>query len=632
MSRTRTTLFALSLGALGIVFGDIGTSPLYALNVLFGPVGYHLVPSQENIFGIISLLLWSVTLVVSVKFVGFIMRVDNAGEGGIMALVAKIKGSKLPAHSQWIFILLGLVGVSLFYGDITITPAISVLSAVEGLKVVAPGLDSLIIPVTLILLVLLFGIQRYGTSLIGELFGPVMLLWFLTIAAGGGWQIWQHPDILTALLPQTAVNFFLAQPAVAFAALGAVILAITGAEALYADMGHFGKSPITRAWFFVVFPALLLCYMGQGALMLHNTAALSNPLVLLYPTALQLPVVILATLATIIASQSVISGAFSLTRQAVQLNFLPKMLVRHTSTKESGQIYLPFVNGALFLSVVLLVLLFGSSAHLAGAYGIAVSGTLAVDTILYLVVLTASSRTPLQYIILAALAFLPIDLLFVGATLPKIMQGGWFPLAVGALMLTVITTWRKGQRITSAERMTLEGPLQDFVDEIRHMKPALMRAPGTSVYIGHHPGFAPLALRATVQDLHELAEKVIIVTVNVTTESHVPEEERAVFDNLGHNDGIAYVSLTYGYHDVPHVPHALEELSAKDPHNVELKIDAEHASYFVSTSRVVPSRSLNMAGWRKYMYTVMSHNATSSSDYFHLPIERTVEMQSLIPL
>jgi KUP system potassium uptake protein len=621
---------ALAVGALGVVFGDIGTSPLYALHAVFGPLGQRLAIDRTNVYGIISLVIWSVTIVVSVKYIGFVMRASNKGEGGIMALVSLIKSGALPARYKWLFIMLGLIGVSLFYGDSAITPAISVLSAVEGLKIVEPGLHAFILPLTFMILAGLFWIQKYGTGLIGRLFGPVMLVWFSVIALGGGWQVWQHPDILRALSPLQAVSFFAHQPVVAFVSMGAVVLAITGAEALYSDMGHFGRAPIARAWFWLVFPALTLCYMGQGALLLKDPAAMANPFILLFPEAVRFSVVLLATLATLIASQSVISGAFSLTRQAVQLDFLPKLLVRHTSDREIGQIYLPFVNLALFVAVTLLVFAFGSAAKLAGAYGMAVSGALAIDTLLFLVVMRSLWQRPVRFVAVLACVFVPVDLLFVSSNLSKIRHGGWFPLALACLIFVLIDTWRRGQHIIRQERKIMEGPLQSFVDQIRTMKPPLRRIPGQAVYISHHPDRAPLALHATVNELHELSQKVVLVTVQITDAAHVPEAERAVFDNLRYkDDGISHLTLYYGFHDSPNLPRTLATLRHSSP---ELDFDPEAAAYFISLSKVVRTNRRNLSGWRKALYSIMARNALSTTDYYKLPVERTVEMRSLIKL
>lgn len=629
MNKIKKIMIGLTIGALGVVFGDIGTSPLYALSAVFGKIGYHLRVNQTNVFGIISLVIWSVSLVVSVKFIGFIMRADNEGEGGIMALITKVKSAKLSPNYKWLFIFIGLVGMALFYGDSTITPAISVLSAIGGLNVVAPNLSSYIIPITIVILAGLFSIQRYGTGVIGHLFGPVMLVWFLAIGIGGGWQIWLHPTILVAISPYTAIHFFVAEPTLAFLAMGAVVLAITGVEALYADLGHFGRPPIAKGWFFVVFPALLLCYMGEGSLILHNASTSVNPLILMYPNLIRIPMVILATLATIIASQAVISSAFSLTRQAVQLNFLPKMLIRHTSNIESGQIYLPFVNVVLFIMVVLLVIVFGSSARLANAYGIAVSGTLLTDTILYLVVIRSVWRRPVWNLLLAGAIFLPIDLLFVSSNMPKIFKGGWLPILLGILIFIVVDSWIKGQKIVDHERRELESPLKSFINIIDTKQPPINRIPGVAVYIGHHSDLTPLALIDTFKDLHELQTTVIIVTVEITNAAHIPEAKRATVETLGLSEGISHVILSYGFHDHINVPEALKYTSRVMP---ELGYDLSNASYFISLNKVIPSKRKNIAKWHKYLYCFMARNALSASDYYKLPIGRTVEMSTLIKL
>ena len=617
------------VGALGVVFGDIGTSPLYALPAIFGSGGRHLSITQTNVHGIISLIIWSVMIIVSIKYIGFIMRADNQGEGGIIALTALIKSSKHAVTNSALFILLGLVGVALFYGDSAITPAISVLSAVEGIGVIEPQFIRFVLPITLIILTGLFWIQRYGSKFIGRLFGPVMLAWFLIIGSGGIWQIWQHPRILSALSPLAATHFIATQPLAAFISLSAVILAITGVEALYADMGHFGRAPIARAWFFIVFPALILCYMGQGALLLAQPSSISNPLFLMYPEMLRVSMVIVATLATLIASQSVISGAFSLTRQAVHLGFLPKMVIRHTSQREIGQVYLPFVNAALFVIVSLLVLIFSTSQKLAGAYGMAVSITLAIDTILFIVVTRALWRRSIAYTLTISTLFLTIDILFVTSNLSKLVHGGWFPLALACFILIIITTWIQGQKIVARKRRAQEGPLQDFVEEVRHAHPPIRRIPGEAVYIGHHAELAPLALRATVEKLHELHEKVIIVTVKISNASHIPEDKRVTFDRLKYDDGISYVAIRYGFHDSPNIP---KTLLASRTINSELALDPNTVEYFISQSKIVPTKRDNMIGWRKALYLIMARNALSASDYYKLPTNRTIEIRSLIEL
>jgi KUP system potassium uptake protein len=627
VKKTNKAAIGLTLGALGVVFGDIGTSPLYALRVIFGPIGQHLAINRLNVYGVVSLIFWTVTLVVSIKYLAFIMRADNRGEGGIMALTALVRHS-VSRHKR-LFILIGLAGVALFYGDSAITPAISVLSAVEGLKIIAPSLSSYVLPITITILTALFWIQRYGTGLIGRLFGPVMLLWFVTIGLGGGWQVWHHPSILRALSPLAALDFVTARPMVAFIAMGAVVLAITGAEALYADMGHFGRPPIARAWFLLVFPALTLCYMGQGALLLHNPHV-ANSFFMLFPANLHIIIVLLATLATLIASQSVISGAFSLTRQAIQLNFLPRLTIMQTSAREIGQIYVPFVNFVLFVIVTLLILFFGSSEKLANAYGVAVSGTLAADTILFLVVMRNLLHKSKAAVILTGIMFLSVDLILVSSNASKIRHGGWLPLTVAAAFLLLVNTWLKGQSVTVKERRLMEGPLQAFITSLHSQDaPKIARLPGQAVYIGHHEGFAPLALHAAVEDLHELHEKAVIVYVQTSMAAHIPEDKRVVFNSLGYEDGISQVSLTYGFHDTPNIPKTLESVRHLSP---ELDFDPYTAAYFISLAKVVPTKRHNIAAWRKSLYGLMDRNALNASDYYRLPLDHTIEIRTLLKL
>jgi KUP system potassium uptake protein len=629
MVTAKKSLLALSIGAIGVVFGDIGTSPLYALQAVFGPLGLNFAPTPSHVYGVISLIIWSVTLVVTIKYLVFVMRADNGGEGGILALVALLKESKLRPSSKWFFILIGLIGVSLFYGDSVITPAISVLSAVEGLKLVAPSLGQVIVPLTLVILTCLFAIQRFGTGVIGRLFGPVMVIWFVTIGLGGAWRLMQDPDALQALSPLAGIHFFHAQPLFALLAMGAVVLAITGAEALYADMGHFGRGPIARSWLLLVFPALALCYTGQGAILVHGSNVTQSTFFQLFPAVIRFPMVILAAVATFIASQSVISGAFSLTRQAIQLGFLPRMRILHTSIKRSGQIYLPLVNIILYILVATLVVTFGSSERLASAYGIAVSGTLATDTILFLVVMRVTGRLRTIYLTILAAIFMPIDATFIISNAPKFLHGGWFPITVAVVAFTLLTTWIKGEARATKERLSLEGSTGAFVDQVHSARPAIQRSPGVAVYIGHHPGFTPLALRATLDDLHELPQKVVIVSVQTTNAAHINEDARAIYDELGYNDGICQLKLRYGFHDMINVPLALKMVRPLSP---ELDFDPYKASYFVSLSKITPSHSRKMAMWRKHLFTFMARNELSPSDYFRLPIKRTEEMTTLIKL
>ncbi len=624
----KSGMAALTFGALGVVFGDIGTSPLYALNAVFSTEGVP--PDQAGVYGVISLVFWSVTIVVSIKYLAFIMLADNEGEGGIMALIALVQGIASKGAGKAAVIALGIFGAALFYGDGMITPAISVLSAVEGLEVAAPSLGDLVIPITLVVLTLLFGIQRFGTGVVGRLFGPVMCLWFSVLAVSGLGKVLGDPAILSTLLPTYAVAFFLDSPGVAFFALGGVILTVTGAEALYADMGHFGRSPIRRAWFLIVFPALMLNYMGQGALVLESPSAVSDPFFLLMPVWAQIPVVLLATLATVIASQAVISGVFSITRQAMQLGFVPRLNFRHTSGEKIGQVYSPAINSALFVAVVALVLGFGSSSNLAAAYGVAVSGTMVGTTILFLVVIRSLWHKPAWVVVAGCLAFLGLDLAFFGANLPKVVEGGWFPLAVALALFAVLTTWRKGQRLLTPRREKQEGRLRDFVEEIRSMDPPIYRAPGTAVFLHAGKQTTPLALRENVDHNRVLHESVVIVSIDTAGRAHLPGAECLRVDDLGHgDDGISHVTARFGFRDEPNVPEALRLPAA---HSLERDIDLGNVTYFLSKMTIVPTDAPGMGAWRKKLFMAISHAAASPADYYGLPGDRIVTISSHIEL
>jgi KUP system potassium uptake protein len=479
----------LVLAALGVVFGDIGTSPLYALQTVFSIDDGAVRPTVGDVYGVVSLMFWSVTLIVSVKYIGILMRADNDGEGGVMALTALAR--RLYAHraaGTAPIVIIGILGVSLFYGDSLITPAISVLSAVEGVRVAAPGLDHVVLPVAAVIITLLFAVQRFGTGRVGALFGPVTLLWFAALAAAGVGGIVAHPGVLKGLSPTYALGFIVGHPGIAFIAMGAVVLVITGAEALYADMGHFGRSPILRGWFFVVFPALILNYLGQASLIIRHPGTVESPFYLLYPQWAQLPMVLLATAATVIASQAVITGAFSLSRQAVQLGLLPPVTVRQTSEHEGGQIYLPGVNALLFVGVMVVMLTFGSAERLATAYGVSVTGALVIDTVLMLLVARMLWHWRPWQLALAAVAFGGVELIFLAANLSKVAHGGWLPLLIALLVFTVMTTWRRGREIVSGNRRKQEGSLSEFVEELYERD--LPRVAGTAVFphrVRHHP-------------------------------------------------------------------------------------------------------------------------------------------------
>lgn len=616
----------LVVGAIGVVFGDIGTSPLYALQAIFGISSLSL--TSSDIKGAISLVIWSVTLVVTLKYIGLIMRANNRGEGGIMALIALIWHTRLAKRRKAVFTVLSLVGVSLFFGDSIITPAISVLSAVEGAKLVAPQLGSFIVPITLVILAGLFALQSRGTGAIGVLFGPIMITWFLVSGVAGMTQIIQHPSILAALLPTAAVDFFVSHPLQGFIAMGAVVLAITGTEALYADMGHFGRRAISHGWLLLVFPALILTYLGQGALITQHPEAIASPFFLMFPAELQLPVIILATFATLIASQAVISGAFSLARQAVALGFLPRLTIKHTSKEEVGQVYLPFLNWVIAGLVALVVIGFGSASKLAGAFGMAVSGTLAIDTILFLAVMYLTWKRKVVVVVITGVLLLSVDLLFLSSSFTKLFHGAWLPIGLAIASFTILSTWHKGHRIISRERHLLEGSLHDFVQKLRHAR--VPRIPGQAIYLGHSVGNAPLALHMTVEQLRELHQNVVVVSVKTVHLPHVPERSRVIFDGLGHpDDNISHVTLQFGYKDTPNVPRALEIARHQSS---EIDFDPREATYFISLARPVITRNKRMSMWRKHLYLAMMRNASKPTDFFKLPLDRTVEMSSYVEL
>jgi KUP system potassium uptake protein len=623
----RKGLVAAGLAALGVVFGDIGTSPLYALKTVFTIDGGIVKATQSDVYGVVSLMFWSITIIVSLKYVTILMRADNDGEGGVMALAALAQRlHKHRGHRTGVYLLIGVVGVALFYGDSIITPAVSVLSAVEGVKVAAPSIGHLVVPIAAVILAALFLVQRFGTGKVGNLFGPVMVLWFVVLALAGLAQVVQHPSVLQGLSPSWAGVFVVAHPGIAFIAMGAVVLVITGAEALYADMGHFGRSPIRRAWFFVVFPALTLNYLGQASLVLHRPSARNDPFLLLFPPALQLPIVVLATVATIIASQAVISGAFSLSRQAVLLGLLPPLTIRQTSKQESGQIYLPVVNGLLFLGVLAIMLAFQSSARLATAYGVSVTGALVVDTVLMLTVAPLLWHWRPWKIVLAAIAFGGLELTFLSGNLSKIAHGGWVPLLIAAAVILVMTTWRKGRQLVSDDRREKEGSLEDFVDEVRSEH--LARVPGIAVFPHPNRDTTPLALRANVDHNHVLHERVIIVSIEVIGMPQAPQHKRFAYDELGYaDDGIEHLTIRFGFSETPDVPEALRSACVTDVLDLEPNA-MDEASFFISRGAIRRTRSAGMARWRKAFFVGLAHNAADPAARFQLPSDRTVTMGS----
>ena len=624
---------ALILGALGVVFGDIGTSPIYTIQTVFNPGDPHpIAVSHDSIFGIVSMIFWSVTIIVTVTYVLLVMRADNNGEGGIMALITLIRRGPMAGRRQVTMLLagLGIFGASLFLGDSMITPAISVLSAVEGLKIAAPSLEHLVVPITAAIIVVLFLLQRLGTGAVGRLFGPVMLVWFLTIAACGIDGIADHPEILKALSPTYALDFFFNHFDLAFFSLAAVVLAVTGAEALYADMGHFGRPPITRAWLMLVFPACILSYMGQGALILDNPRNISSPFFLLVPDWGQWPLVILATAATVIASQAVISGAFSVAQQAVQLGYLPRLRIVHTSAAAKGQVYVPWINWLLMVSVLTLVLTFESSANLAFAFGMAVTGTITITTLLFFYVVRHQWRKPLWLVAIGAGFLLSIDLLFLAANATKIVHGAWLPLAIALIAFTILTTWQRGREIVTRRREQAEGPLRRFVDDLHASKPPVVRVPGTAVFLNRNKVTAPLAMRASVRHLHALNEHVVILSIETQDVPHVPPAERIVIDDLGYtDDGITRATARFGYMDQPNVPAVMRLIEKSD---IESPVDVANASYFLSTIDLCRGDAPGLSRWRKTLFLATAQITADAADYFALPRERTVILGSQIEL
>ncbi|SFB14886.1 potassium transporter Kup [Azotobacter beijerinckii] len=621
--RHGSSALGLLIAATGVVYGDIGTSPLYTLKEVFAG-HYGVEADHDGVLGVLSLIFWSLLWVVSIKYVLFILRADNEGEGGAMALTALARRATAdrPQLSR-VLVLLGLFGVALFYGDSMITPAISVLSAIEGLELAFEGVGQWVIPLALAVLIALFLIQKHGTARIGILFGPVMVVWFGVLGLLGIYGILQHPEVLLALNPWWAANFFLVHSGVGVTILGAVVLALTGAEALYADMGHFGRRPIARAWFLLVLPGLVLNYFGQGALLLADPEAARNPFYLLAPEWALLPMIVLSTLATIIASQAVISGAFSLTRQAIQLGYVPRMQVQHTSSAEEGQIYVATVNWALMVGVVLLVLAFESSGALASAYGVAVTGTMLITTLLVAAVMLLLWKMPRWLAIPLLLGFLLVDSLFFAANVPKIVQGGAFPVIAGIGLFVLMTTWKRGKE-TLFERLGETAlPLPAFIDSVRLQSPH--RVQGTAVFLTARPDVVPHALLHNLLHNQVLHERVVLLTVQVEDSPRVPEERRFQVD--GYGEGFYRVVLHFGFMDEPDIPAALR-LS----HLEELDFSPMRTTYFLSRETVILSKRIGMAHWREALFIFLQKSANSSMRYFQLPANRVIELGTQVEI
>ena len=619
-----TRLGGLALAALGVVYGDIGTSPLYALKEVFGSP-HHPVPiTPENVLGILSLVFWALMAVVSGKYVSFITRADNRGEGGIMALMAlALRQQKPGSTGRNVIVILGLFGAALFYGDGVITPAISVLSAVEGLEIITPALEPFVIPLALIVLAGLFVIQRHGTASVGRLFGPVMMLWFATLGVLGLANIVAAPDVLRALNPGWAVQFFVANPGLGFLSLGAVVLVLTGGEALYADMGHFGRRPIQLAWFGMVLPALLINYLGQGALLLTNPASVSNPFYLLAPGWALYPLVILATMATVIASQAVISGAFSLTLQAMQLGYLPRFQVRHTSESEMGQIYLPAINWLLLAAVIALVLGFKSSSNIAAAYGIAVTGTMLITNLLVFVVARELWGWKLVPTLLCITPFVVIDFAFFSANSIKILAGGWFPLAFGLGVFVLMATWKRGRELLHAKLGQDAIDLAPFIASLA--LGGATRVPGTAVFMTGRPQGVPRAMLHSLKHYKVLHERMVIVTIRIFDVPHVPEIDRVEVADLG--ESFWQVTVQYGFKDEPDLPAALSLCA-----HFGLEFEMMDTSFFLGRETLIPRRSREMAYWRVLLFALMFRNASSLTAFFKIPSNRVVELGSQVIL
>ncbi len=608
----------LAIGALGVVYGDIGTNPLFAMREAF--TARHRVGLDEsNVVGLLSLMFWSLILVVTIKYLTTVMRADNDGEGGILALAALVSGKgDATKGRRWVLVLVGILGAALLYGDGMVTPAISVLAAVEGTAVATPSLEHFVVPIACIILVALFMVQRKGTAVIGRVFGPMMIIWFVTIAVLGATQLGREPRVLRAVWPGHAVRFFIDNGVNGFLVLGAVILVVVGGEALYADMGHFGRRPILLGWYGLVLPSLILVYFGQGALLIRDPSAIDNPFYRMAPHALLYPLVLLATVATVIASQALISGAFSLTHQAIQLGYCPRVQVRHTSESQIGQIYVPAINWLLMFSCIGLVVGFRRSENLAAAYGLAVSTTMVMTTVLFSVVARRHFGWRRPTVIALCTLFLVVDGAFLGATLFKIPDGGWFPLIVGAVIFTIMTTWRTGRRIVRERLGRHMPPLAQFIEALSAS--SVVRADGASAYLYSAIGVTPPALIASLRHHDSLHQQVLVVCVVIEPRPRVPALRRAVVTDLGAS--FHQVVLHFGFIEHPDVPKALQDRVV-----MELGTDLSTLSYVLGGETISVTSRPGMAMWREHLYSFMSRNATGTVDLFQLPIDQTLEIR-----
>jgi KUP system potassium uptake protein len=615
----------LVVGAIGVVFGDIGTSPLYALKEAFNPE--HGIPlSRDNVMGILSLIVWSMVWVITIKYLFVMMRADNNGEGGILALLAlALREARGRAVMKWVVISIGIFGAAMFYGDSMITPAISVLSAVEGLEIATPVFTPFVIPITLGVIAGLFLIQRHGTGKVGSFFGPVTLLWFVSIGAAGIAQVVGNPDVLEALKPAYGVDFMFAYPLPGFLVLGAVFLALTGGEALYADMGHFGKKPIRIAWLCVVFPALLCNYFGQAAFVLADPSGIKNPFFMMLPGWALLPMVGLATCATVIASQAVISGAFSMTRQAIQLGYIPRLEILHTSERAIGQIYMPFINWVLFVAVVLLVLGFQTSSNLANAYGIAVAATMVIECLLAMVVARRLWKWPPWIVMIVIGSMLVVDMIFLASNATKILSGGWFPLLIGSAIFTMLITWKRG-RTLMFRRLTEQGiPLKPFLEGLQAHPP--QRVSGTAIFMTSTPNAVPHALLHNLKHNKVLHDKTVFLTVISHDVPSVPREDRVQFERL--LDGFYRLEAWYGFKEQPDIDEILNACRLRHG----LAFDVMDTSFFLSRETVIPTADApGMAYWRDHLFAWMTRNSVRATDFFNIPANRVVELGTHIEI
>lgn len=620
----KAALPAITLAALGVVFGDIGTSPLYALRQCF--LTAHIAITEATVLGILSLIFWCMMLTISFKYVTIIMRADNNGEGGIMSLLAlNLRSNRIADNRKIYLIALGFIGASLFFGDGIITPAISVLSAIEGLSIATPMFNKWLMPLAIGILTALFLVQRHGTGTMGKFFGPITLTWFASIGLIGIHSISQTPYVLSMLSPHWALNFIFHQPFVAFLTMGAVILTVTGGEALYADMGHFGRLPIRLGWFIIVLPCLLLNYAGQGALLLRNPSAIENPFYLLVPEWGLYPMIALATAAAVIASQAVITGVFSMANQAIQLRYLPRLTVHHTSDVEQGQIYLPFINWILYVSILLLIVIFQNSANLANAYGVAVTMTMLCDTILISILAYGFWRWPKWKVALFAIPFLVIDSIFIGSTSLKIISGGWVPILIGAIVFTILMTWKTGREIVFNRLEKDALPLDLFIKSVS-LSDETQFVPGQAVFLTGNPNIVPHAMLHNIKHNKVLHERNIMVTVVTRDVPYVPDQERIRVEVL--DKRFQRVFVYYGFKDQPDIPNALE-LAYKQ---LEVEFDMMHISFFISRDRLIHTVGDGMAPWREKLFISMQRNTSPVSDFYQIPPNRVVEMGSQIEI